>query len=458
RRWISGLSSLLVTWTILTLDLDYCLNDTKALKVSFAREFNLSNCWICSQIPYHAAGLPWRAIPKNWSDHCQWWFASGGNESCYTHNVPGLKPSLPNLFNNCSLEQQYALSNDSWHPFGNASHFPQPIRLRLVPSGLLCYQQSVTANHTWFAGNSTCQYYVSSVANVSIPLFNASGQDTGEGFLYFSANSSLMIQQGFNGIVANGQSFYICGKFAYKWLPHHWHGSCYEGFLAPPLRVLDQPPPGRPRQCRSLWATPEPIREGDRLGMILLPSYGVGRMAQLYRRLSVFLTQFANETLAIEKSLSSELYQLRLLALQNRQALDYVLASQGGVCALIGDECCTYVPDNSVDINRHILSAEQAFSQWKAQEQAPSLFESLFNWLPNLGGVGSELIRFLIIGVVLCLLVLLILTCCKVIMGKVCSTTSVTPMLMAGHLQHSPDPDLNQVLSSFYEKTQAGAF
>uniref|UniRef100_A0A452H1Q3 ribonuclease H n=1 Tax=Gopherus agassizii TaxID=38772 RepID=A0A452H1Q3_9SAUR len=46
----------------------------------------------------------------------------------------------------------------------------------------------------------------------------------------------------------------------------------------------------------------------------------------------------------------------------------------------------------------------------------------------------------------------------EVIMGKVCSTTSVTPMLMAGHPQHSPDPDLNQVLSSFYEKTQAGAF
>ncbi|KAG6924591.1 endogenous retrovirus group PABLB member 1 Env polyprotein [Chelydra serpentina] len=111
--------------------------------------------------------------------------------------------------------------------------------------------------------------------------------------------------------------------------------------------------------------------------MIFLPSYGVGRLAQLYCRLSVFLTKFAHEALAIEKSLNSELYQHRLLSLQNRQALDYVLASQGGVCALVGSECCTYVPEHSQDINKHVLSAEQAFEQWKAREGEPTVFDSL---------------------------------------------------------------------------------
>lgn len=37
--------------------------------------------------------------------------------------------------------------------------------------------------------------------------------------------------------------------------------------------------------------------------------------------------------------------QLRILALQNREALDYLLAGQGGTCTIIGDECCTFVPD-----------------------------------------------------------------------------------------------------------------
>uniref|UniRef100_A0A452GNB3 Uncharacterized protein n=1 Tax=Gopherus agassizii TaxID=38772 RepID=A0A452GNB3_9SAUR len=326
---------------------DLAINTYEALKVSFAREFNLSNCWICSQIPYHAAGLPWRAIPQNWSDFCQRWFTiyeAGSPLSRFRVSVPEIALRWPTLFQNCTQERQYALTN-----------------------------------HTWFAGNSTCQFYLSPKANVSIPLLDSSDHDTGEGLQYFRPYTALSDLAGLNGMAATGQSFYICGRSAYKWLPHRWYGSCYLGFLAPPLRVSDQPPPGRPRQRRSLRATPKPIKEGDRMEGGSYLTYGIGQMAQLYRRLSVFLTQFANEILAIEESLSSELYQLRLLALQNQQALDYVLASQGGVCALIGDECCTYVPDNSADINRHILSAEQAFI-WLL------LHPGVFNWLRSTPG------------------------------------------------------------------------
>uniref|UniRef100_A0A452IRZ9 Uncharacterized protein n=1 Tax=Gopherus agassizii TaxID=38772 RepID=A0A452IRZ9_9SAUR len=378
------------------------------------------------------------------------------HHSRYSHNISRLAFGLPTLFANCSQEAPYSLSDKSWQPICNVTHIPQPIRLRSVPSGVLCYQQPATNNHTWFAGNSTCQYYITSSANVSIPVYNATGQDSEEGFIYWSASASNRINRGYNGLVGNGQSFYICGKFAYKWLPHHWHGSCYLGCLAPPLRVLAQAPSGRPRYYWSLEATIEPISEGDRFGMIFLPLYGVGCLAQLYCRLSVFLTQFANETLAIEKSLNSELYQLRLLALQNRQALDYVLASQGGVCTIIGAECCTYVPENSAD--KHILSAEQAFNQWKAQEQASSPLDSLFSWLPDLCGVGTGLVRLLFIGTALCLFTLLLFACCKAVISKVCSPTSSAPMLLASPPQYPPDPDLNQVLSQYYEKTQAGAF
>ncbi|XP_044840183.1 E3 ubiquitin-protein ligase TRIM39-like [Mauremys mutica] len=61
------------------------------------------------------------------------------------------------------------------------------------------------------------------------------------------------------------------------------------------------------------------------LNFVGLRGYRVARS-----KAQIALSEFANETMAIEKSLNSELYQLRLLALQNRQALDYVLASQGG--------------------------------------------------------------------------------------------------------------------------------
>uniref|UniRef100_A0A8C9YTN4 ERVV2 protein n=1 Tax=Sander lucioperca TaxID=283035 RepID=A0A8C9YTN4_SANLU len=58
----------------------------------------------------------------------------------------------------------------------------------------------------------------------------------------------------------------------------------------------------------------------------------------------------ANETGKALMLLSSELASVRLVALQNRAALDFLLAARGGTCAVIGAECCTFVPDNNATI------------------------------------------------------------------------------------------------------------
>jgi hypothetical protein len=42
--------------------------------------------------------------------------------------------------------------------------------------------------------------------------------------------------------------------------------------------------------------------------------------------------------------------ELHKLALQNREVIDYILAGQGGTYAIIGDECCTFVPDHSSNV------------------------------------------------------------------------------------------------------------
>lgn len=43
----------------------------------------------------------------------------------------------------------------------------------------------------------------------------------------------------------------------------------------------------------------------------------------------------------------AELVAIRTVALQNRLALDFLLAKEGGTCAIIGQECCTYIPGSS---------------------------------------------------------------------------------------------------------------
>ncbi|KAK0139827.1 Endogenous retrovirus group PABLB member 1 Env polyprotein [Merluccius polli] len=35
------------------------------------------------------------------------------------------------------------------------------------------------------------------------------------------------------------------------------------------------------------------------------------------------------------------------MAFQNRQALDMLLAEKGGVCSMFGDQCCTFIPNNT---------------------------------------------------------------------------------------------------------------
>ena len=35
------------------------------------------------------------------------------------------------------------------------------------------------------------------------------------------------------------------------------------------------------------------------------------------------------------------------MAWQNKQALDWILAEKGGVCHMIGEKCCTFIPVNT---------------------------------------------------------------------------------------------------------------
>uniref|UniRef100_A0A8C4VK01 ERVV2 protein n=1 Tax=Gopherus evgoodei TaxID=1825980 RepID=A0A8C4VK01_9SAUR len=61
-------------------------------------------------------------------------------------------------------------------------------------------------------------------------------------------------------------------------------------------------------------------------------------------RLQGLLESLTNETATLFENQAGEMSQLRQLALQNRMALDMMLAAQGGTCALINEECCNCVP------------------------------------------------------------------------------------------------------------------
>ncbi|XP_043561169.1 syncytin-B-like [Chiloscyllium plagiosum] len=92
--------------------------------------------------------------------------------------------------------------------------------------------------------------------------------------------------------------------------------------------------------------------------------YGTARAGIEIQKLAASLEELANKTadvLAETQSqvaaITTEMISTRLTTLQNRMALDYRLAEKGGTCALIGEECCTYIPEvssNITEISKHV--------------------------------------------------------------------------------------------------------
>lgn len=53
----------------------------------------------------------------------------------------------------------------------------------------------------------------------------------------------------------------------------------------------------------------------------------------------------------------------------NHIGLAILFASQGGLCTVIKQECCTYMVENSYEINAHLSAAE------KLQGDVPGIFD-----------------------------------------------------------------------------------
>ncbi|XP_043544711.1 endogenous retrovirus group PABLB member 1 Env polyprotein-like [Chiloscyllium plagiosum] len=186
--------------------------------------------------------------------------------------------------------------------------------------------------------------------------------------------------------VLNG-TYWVCGLKAYPFIPSKkyvwsggchgngcwdhpvqtlpqsqkgWSGCCYLAHIIPHLRLLKRAPK-IPRNKQGGRRVTRKVIEGDRLLWTLIPMYGTARAG--IQKLAASLEELANntadalaETQSQVAAITTEMIATRLTTLQNRMALDYILEEKGGTCALIGEECCTYIPEvssNITDISKH---------------------------------------------------------------------------------------------------------
>lgn len=69
----------------------------------------------------------------------------------------------------------------------------------------------------------------------------------------------------------------------------------------------------------------------------------------------MLMLRLANLTTDAIEGLAEQVAPSSLMAVQNRMALDMLLAEKGGVCGMFGDMCCTFIPDNTAPVTREGL-------------------------------------------------------------------------------------------------------
>lgn len=97
--------------------------------------------------------------------------------------------------------------------------------------------------------------------------------------------------------------------------------------------------------------------------------------------------------------------------MQNREVLDLLTASQGGVCKIIGQTCCTYIPDESGDGGTITMALQNLTAlQRYVEDHTPGAVPSpgVLSWLLGMGWQG----RLVHAGIALGGLTLLTLICC----------------------------------------------
>ncbi|XP_047461371.1 uncharacterized protein LOC125020099 [Mugil cephalus] len=155
--------------------------------------------------------------------------------------------------------------------------------------------------------------------------------------------------------------------------------------------------------------------------------------------------------------LSEQLAPTSLMAIQNRMALDMILAEKGGVCSMFGDMCCTFIPNNTApdgSVTR-VLEGLRALSN--TMHEHSGLDNPMDEWFASTFGKWKSLILSLLMSIAVFTAILVTCGCCCVpcirsLMVRFITTTiegkSQPPPYMMPLLQDEVEMELGDIRDS----------
>ncbi|XP_034078311.1 uncharacterized protein LOC117550103 [Gymnodraco acuticeps] len=102
---------------------------------------------------------------------------------------------------------------------------------------------------------------------------------------------------------------------------------------------------GVPRGVPSDYKIADQLADG--FTSIICPWCVINKNSDRINYIHYNIQRLGNLTHAGLKAVSEQLKATSLMAYQNRMALDMLLAEKGGVCAMFGEQCCTFIPNNT---------------------------------------------------------------------------------------------------------------
>ncbi|XP_048843204.1 uncharacterized protein LOC125715510 isoform X6 [Brienomyrus brachyistius] len=361
-----------------------------------AKKDNLTNCYVCTHMPSHADGLTIYGKPMNKSQaKCAASFAGVG----YQHDnikINDTDPYTAGLDNGVCAQQFWI---DFAIKVSNIS-LPLSVHLNMDPKTFnhsMCYDQM---NGTHHMGNTTnCAQIL--VHGEGAPV-NISG----------SSNGTYWVQ----GVA------WLCGPRAYFVLPYNWYGVCAPIFVSDHtfLVSLSSTPANRRRRFiittaslrphDSVWGSDVPQEfkhwsTDQKVLMSLFPWVGTAKNTLRLETIDYRLGLFINNSIIINEQQNGEIDAIKQMVIQNRMVLDILTAAQGGVCVLLNNTCCTYIPDNVHSPNM-TTALDRLRELQKIMTLDPHAGPSWLNWFLT-GSWWQLLLKFS-----LPILVTLLFVCC----------------------------------------------
>lgn len=154
--------------------------------------------------------------------------------------------------------------------------------------------------------------------------------------------------------------YWLCGHSIWTSLPPYWGGMCtlvklYEPtavFVRDPKETIKSLQARLQRQKRAVSSFSDIHMEhriwggGAKFAQSLFPMVGLEFVRDHVEINRFELMKFVNVSILITDATKKEMTGLRMMVIQNRMVLDQVTALAGGVCVMVGETCCTYIPEN----------------------------------------------------------------------------------------------------------------